>query len=238
MKILIIIPTYNEQGNIAILISEIWAQTAGHDISILIVDSHSPDGTGETVEGMARSDARIHVLHQPLKLGLGKAYLEGFHWAFQRDFELIVTMDADLSHDPAYIPEMIRQAANYDLVIGSRYVRGGGAINWSLSRKMISGFGNWYAKTIVGIPLNDLTSGFHCFHRQLLQGLLEPEPQSEGYVFLIELKFRSVIKKARVLEIPIIFRDRLRGKSKISKRIIGEAAVRVWQFAAKRFDGF
>ncbi len=234
MKTLVITPTYNEKGNIGSLVDEILSHTKGFDVSILVVDSHSPDGTGQIADQLAREHPQVHVLHQSGKLGLGKAYLDGFTWAFQRDFDAIVTMDADFSHPPSAIPEMIRQMDRFDLVIGSRYVQGGELVNWPWTRKLISGFGNWYARTIIGVGLHDLTNGFHCFRRTLLEKILEPAPKSEGYVFLIELKFRSLMLKARHLEIPIVFANRTQGKSKISRRIILEAAFRVWELAAQK----
>ncbi len=234
MKTLVIVPTYNEKDNVRPLVNEIQTHTKGSDVSILIVDSHSPDGTGEIANQLGRERAEIHALHQPGKLGLGKAYLDGFKWAFQMDFDYIVTMDADFSHPPSAIPEMIRKMKDYDLVIGSRYAPGGQLVNWPWTRKLISGFGNWYARTIIGLDLHDLTNGFHCFRRTLLERILVPLPKSEGYVFLIELKFRSLMQNARVLEIPIVFANRTQGKSKISRRVIWEAAFRVWQLAAEK----
>ena len=235
MKTLILTPTYNERGNIEALINQIQAQTREEQVSILVIDSNSPDGTGEIIDILARNRSGVYALHQPSKQGLGKAYLDGFRWALDKGFEVIFTMDADFSHDPVYIPSMLREIERVDLVIGSRYVRGGGVVNWPWPRRVVSRFGNWYAKTIMGIQLNDFTSGFQCFRAKLLEKILSPPVSSEGYVFLIELKFRASMEKARIFETPIIFKDRTRGESKISKGIIREAAVRVWQFAKQKY---
>lgn len=237
MKALVIIPTYNERDNLAPLVEEIRLHTQAYDVSILIVDSNSPDGTGNVADQLARGHSKIFTLHQPKKMGLGKAYLDGFRWALHSEFDVIVTMDADFSHDPRYIPEMLSQLERYDLIVGSRHVPGAAFVDWPFYRKLLSRFANWYARTIIGVGLCDLTNAFQCFRQKFLRAILEPEPRSEGYAFLIELKLRLLMQGARVLEIPITFKDRTRGQSKISKRVIWESAFRVWQFGAERRFG-
>lgn len=237
MKALVIIPTYNEKDNIVDLVEQIQAHTRGYDVSILIVDSHSPDGTGEVADQISRQNSKVHVFHQTKKLGLGKAYLDGFRWALNCNCDAIVTMDADFSHDPCYIPQLLGQLGSYDFIIGSRYAPGGAVVNWPLHRRLLSRFANAYARTLIGIGLRDLTNAYQCFPHRFLRILLEPELRSTGYAFLIEFKLRFLMRHARVLEIPIIFKDRTRGESKVSKRVIFESAFRVWQFAMERRFG-
>ena len=234
MKALIIIPTYNERENMEPLVEQIQIHAKGHDSSILIVDSNSPDGTGQVADQLKKRHPNLYVFHQPKKLGLGKAYIDGLRWALNWKCDAIVTMDADFSHDPSYIPQMLGLLANYDFIIGSRHTAGGKVVNWPIYRTILSKCANFYARTLIGMPLNDLTNAYQCFHHRFLPILLEPELRSTGYAFLIEFKLRFVERDARIVEIPIIFRDRTKGESKVSKRVIFESMLRVWQYAAER----
>ena len=225
MKPLIIIPTYNERENIGEMISLIFKEAGQYSPDILVVDSASPDKTAEKVRECQKEYSGVHLLEQTAKLGLGRAYLDGMRWALERDYEFLITMDADFSHHPCYLAPMLNRAENADLVIGSRYVEGGELKNWPKRRKALSQFANWYARTLTGLPFSDLTSGFHCFRRQLLKKVLRYKIHADGYAFLIELKFLSILQGARFDEIPIVFSDRTKGDSKISKRVILESML-------------
>lgn len=233
-KPLIIVPTYNERENVQDLFESIKEETAGNNFNILIVDSASPDGTADLVLELQKSFPEIHLLRQNAKLGLGKAYLDGMQWALQRDYDCIFTMGADFSHHPRYLKPILEKLRNYDLVVGSRYVKGGKLCNWPRTRRWLSRFSNWYAKTLIGLPFFDLTSGFHCFRSELLRSILRYNIHSEGYAFLIELKFLTIRQGGRAMEYPIIFSDRERGESKISKRVILESVFFVLKFASQR----
>lgn len=225
MKPIVIIPTYNEKENI----EKIIGQLMKYNFGILIIDDNSPDGTGELVENLKQKYSELHVIHREKKLGLGTAYILGFKWALQKDFDYIFTMDADFSHNPDYLPEFLEKLKNYDLVVGSRYVEGGGVRNWPIRRRIISRFGNFYAKTILRYYINDSTSGFMGFNRKVLEKIKIDEVKSEGYGFLIEMKYRTYNLGFKIFEYPIIFADRMLGKSKISKNIIWEAIFLVWR---------
>lgn len=225
MKAIVVIPTYNEGQNIQELIFKIRQICSKNHLDVLVVDSASPDKTAEKVEKLQRSDHSLYLIKQPGKLGLGKAYLDGMQWALSRDYECLITMDADFSHDPAYLPTVLAEIEHYDFIVGSRYVKGGGLENWPLYRLILSRFANWYAGTLMGMPFADLTSGFQCFRTSLLGKILRFNIHTEGYAFLMELKFLAVLLGARVKEIPIIFRDRTKGESKISKRVIFESML-------------
>lgn len=226
-KTLIIIPTYNEIENIENLVSAIYGQVP--EASILVVDDNSPDGTAALVEKLQKNDPRIHLIKRPGKMGLGTAYIAGFKYALERDFEYIFEMDADFSHDPVYLPRFLEAAKDFDLVLGSRYVPGGGVENWPWRRKMISIGGSLYSRMILGVPYKDLTGGFKCFRRGTLEALPLDEVHSEGYSFQIEMTYRAHKKGFTIREIPIIFKDRKGGKSKMSWAIFFEAFYRVWQ---------
>jgi dolichol-phosphate mannosyltransferase len=228
----IIVPTYNEAENLEPLCAAIFAQTDRCDI--LVVDDGSPDGTGAIADRLAQSDPRITVLHRPGKGGLGKAYLAGFDLALSRGYRFLLEMDADFSHDPAYLPQLLKAAENADLVLGSRYVRGGGTQNWGLARRLISLGGSLYARTILGVGIRDLTGGFKCFRRETLLALDLATVQAEGYAFQIELTYRALSLGLRVVEIPIVFADRRVGKSKMSRAILLEAIPMVWRLRAQR----
>ncbi len=226
---LIIIPTYNERDNIEKLL-ELISQTdpAAH---VLIVDDNSPDRTYEIVEGLIESTYpdRLFLLKRAGKLGLGTAYIAGFKWALARGYDCIFEMDADFSHDPKYLPAFLAAVETHDLVLGSRYVAGGGVKNWGLIRKFISRGGSLYARTILGLPLRDLTGGFKCFRREVLESIDLDSIKSNGYSFQIEMTYRASCKGFRIVETPIVFEDRTAGKSKMSRKIFLEAVLMVWK---------
>ncbi|MEI7771508.1 MAG: polyprenol monophosphomannose synthase [Chloroflexales bacterium] len=223
----VIIPTYNEAENIGQLIPQVLAHPR---CRVLVVDDGSPDGTGDMVARMAREEPRVGLLVRPGKLGLGTAYIAGFRRALADGAQLIVEMDADFSHDPRYLPALIDAATrDYDLVLGSRYVRGGGTTDWGLSRKLISRGGNLYAGVILGLPVSDSTGGYRCYRRGLLESINLGAVRSNGYAFQIEMVYRACGAGARIGEVPIIFPDRRVGQSKMSRRIVLEALVNVWR---------
>lgn len=225
MRSLVIIPTYNERDNIREIVPLVLAQ--GERFELLIVDDNSPDGTGAIADELARGHPRVHVLHRPTKAGLGPAYVAGFRWALARDYDLIFEMDADLSHDPADLPRFVAAIATCDVVLGSRYVPGGGVSNWPLPRRLISQGGSLYARLWLGVPIRDLTGGFKCFRRQVLETLDLDTIGSGGYGFQIEMTYRAIQAGFRVREIPIVFTDRTVGRSKMSRRIFVEAMLMV-----------
>jgi len=228
LKALIIVPTYNEKENIAGIIDAVLAQ--GDDIDILIVDDNSPDGTGKIIDRLAASETRIHVIHREGKLGLGSAYIAGFKWALANtDTRFVFEMDADFSHDPNAIPELLEAMKDHDLVLGSRYLYGITVINWPLSRLILSYGANVYTRIITGLPLKDSTGGFKCFRRETLEQLPLDTIRSDGYSFQIEMNFFCWKKGFRIVEIPIIFTDRRVGISKMSRKIIWEAMFMVWR---------
>ena len=222
-KTLIITPTYNERQNVETLLGRIHLVLPG--AHVLVVDDNSPDGTGQWVQQQSEQEAWVHVLRRPEKQGLGTAYCAGFKWALKRDYQWIIQMDADLSHDPDQIPDLLAESKDYDLVIGSRYIKGVNIVNWPLSRLILSWSANLYARLITGIPVWDLTGGFKCWKRKVLEKLDIPTIRSEGYSFQIETTFRAYRQGYSIKEVPIIFIDRTEGDSKMSKGIIYEA---VW----------
>lgn len=223
----VVIPTYNEAENIELLIPQILEQPR---FSVLVVDDNSPDGTGARVEDLARYDRRIGLLQRAGKLGLGTAYIAGFRRALAEGASFIFEMDADFSHDPAYLPALLAAAEErYDLVLGSRYVKGGGTENWGALRQFISRGGNLYAGMILGLPVADATGGYRCYRREVIERINLDQVRSNGYSFQIEMVYRAVQAGFRVGEIPIIFPDRRVGQSKMSRRIVFEALVNVWK---------
>ncbi len=232
-RALVCLPTYDERENLGPMVQAILA--AVPQVEILVVDDNSPDGTGRLADEIAAREPRVHVLHRAGKEGLGKAYLAAFAWALARDYGLVLEMDCDFSHDPRYLPGMLGAAEEADLVLGSRYVKGGGTVNWGLGRKLISRGGSLYARTILGLPVRDLTGGFKCFRREVLEAIDLPSVESTGYTFQIELTFRAFRRGFRVREIPIVFEDRRVGQSKMSRRIVLEALRRVWSIRFSRF---
>ncbi len=226
-RVLIIVPTYNERENIEVLVPRIFAVVP--HVNVLIVDDSSPDGTGAAANALAADDVRVHVLARPHKRGLGAAYRDGFRWALSKDYDTVIEMDADLSHDPSYLPRLLDTiAGGADLVIGSRRTRGGGTENWGMWRRAISAGGNIYASTILGVDVGDLTAGFKAFRRRVLETLDLEAIRSEGYSFQIEMTYRTLRAGFRVVEIPIVFVDRRVGQSKLSRRIFVEALYMVW----------
>jgi dolichol-phosphate mannosyltransferase len=231
----IVVPTYNEKQNIERLISALLE--AGPEIRVLIVDDNSPDGTAECVEAIASNNPRVRLLKRPRKMGLGSAYIDGFRDALDHGAEVLIQMDADFSHDPRYIPDLLRAIEDNDLVIGSRYVRGVNVVNWPIQRLLLSYFANSYSRVITGLPVHDATSGFKCFRREVLEAISLDEIISDGYCFQIEMTFRSWRKGFRVAEIPIVFTERHSGASKMSRNIIWEAVWKVWWFRLKALLG-
>jgi dolichol-phosphate mannosyltransferase len=243
LKFLIVIPTYNEIQNLKGLLESVFqvVDSKAHlygvsQVNVLIVDDNSPDGTGKLADELAKEsftrdkgsqEPRLFVLHRNQKNGLGKAYVAGFAWALDRGYDALLEMDADFSHNPTYLPEFWRLLKDNDVVMGSRYVNGGGVRNWGLVRQAISRGGSVYARAILGMPVNDMTGGFNAWRRQVLEAVDISTLRSEGYAFQIELKWRAWKKGFRLAEFPILFEDRTAGKSKMSKRIIVEAMMRV-----------
>lgn len=229
IKALVIVPTYNEAENVRELVPAILSQ--GPEFEVLIVDDNSSDGTGAIVEEMSHAEPRLHVLHRPGKMGLGTAYVDGFRYALQRDYDFVFEMDADFSHDPNSLPDFLRAAGadNADLVLGSRYLNGVTVVNWPLSRLILSYGANVYTKLITWMPVNDATGGFKCFRRRVLESLDLNRVHSDGYGFQIEMSFKAWRKKFRLKEIPITFTDRRVGISKMNRKIIWEAMWLVWR---------
>jgi dolichol-phosphate mannosyltransferase len=226
-RALIVVPTYNERDNVAEVVQRFLAEVpAAH---ILFVDDNSPDGTGEILDELAAHDPRVHVRHRPGKLGLGTAYLDGFRWGLARGYEYLFEMDADFSHDPKYLPGMLALARDADVVIGSRYVAGGGTENWGTGRKIISKGGSLYARTILGVKIRDVTAGFLCWRRNALETLDLDAIRSNGYSFQIEMKYRALQAGLHLVETPIVFVDRRAGQSKMSRAIFAEALLMVWK---------
>jgi len=228
LQIGIIIPTYNEAENLPKLVSTLFLLPL--DLRLVIVDDNSPDGTGSVADRLAADDARIRVLHREGKLGLRSAYITGIHLALDEGAQAVLQMDADFSHDPARIPDMAAQLANYDLVLGSRYVPGGSVDRqWPAWRRGLSAFANFYARSILGMRLHDVTTGFRLWRRETLLGMPLDQIRSNGYVFLVEMVYLADCLEYRIGEVPIYFADRRWGQSKMSVRIQVEAAFRVWQ---------
>jgi dolichol-phosphate mannosyltransferase len=220
-------PTYNERENLPRIVPRVLESHP--EVEILVVDDNSPDGTGLMAAGLARDEPRIHVLHREGKGGLRRAYIEGFRWGLERDYDLFFEMDADLSHPPDKIPVMINQARNHPIVVGSRYVgRRVNVVNWPITRLIISVFGSFYARVITRLPVMDATGGFNCWDRKVLEAVDLDRIGSNGYAFQIELKLRAWRKGFTPLEIPIVFTERETGESKMSKRIVLEAVWKVW----------
>jgi dolichol-phosphate mannosyltransferase len=228
MRIAVILPTYNEAENLPMLVSALLSLPL--DLTLLVVDDHSPDGTGKIADELStRHSGKVAVLHRTGKLGLRSAYMEGFQKAFDLGAEAVVQMDVDFSHDPNVLLEMARQLASYDVVIGSRYAKGGSLDErWPAWRKALSAFGNFYARTILTSPLHDMTTGFRMWRREALQSMPLARIRSNGYIFLVEMAYVAYRMGFRIAEVPIHFADRRWGKSKMSLKIQLEAAVRIW----------
>jgi len=221
---LVVIPTYNEVGNLAALVEQVLAQDAG--LEILVVDDHSPDGTGQLAEALAQKQPRLRVLHREAKLGLGTAYITGFKWALERGYDFVFEMDADFSHDPAHLKDFLKAIADADLVLGSRYLGGRvTVVNWPMGRLVLSYCANIYARWLTGLRIWDLTGGFKCFRRRVLEAIDLSQVRSNGYAFQIEMSVRAWRKGFTLKEIPIVFVDRTEGQSKMNRSIVREA---VW----------
>ena len=232
MKALVILPTYNEAGTIAEVVA--GALHASPDVDVLVVDDASPDGTGKIADEIAAGEPRVRVMHRPVKGGLGPAYLAGFRDGLARDYDMLLEMDSDLSHDPADVARLIEATARADLAIGSRYVPGGATVNWSGFRRALSRAGTLYAKGMLGLPLADATSGFRCYRRALLETIPLDDIRSEGYAFQIEMAWRAWTLGFSTVEVPIVFTERREGASKMSRRIVVEALWRVTRWAFRR----
>jgi dolichol-phosphate mannosyltransferase len=228
----LVLPTYNEAENIEAFVRAVLPQlaTAAPEYHVLIVDDNSPDGSGQIADRLAAELPSVEVMHRPEKQGLGRAYLAGFERALAGGADLVLEMDSDFSHDPQDLPRLIAAAGHADVVLGSRYVRGGGVTDdWGLTRRVLSRGGSWYARQVLRIPVKDLTGGFKCFRREVLEAIDLSGVHADGYGFQIELTYRALQAGFRVEEVPIVFRDRQAGSSKMSARIAVEA---VWKVPA------
>ena len=236
MKLFVIVPTYNEKENISDLVGDILGlEIKDTETGIIIVDDNSPDGTGEIADSLAAADPAVCVIHREGKLGLGTAYIAGMRLALEKKGDCIMTMDADFSHNPSYIPDIIKAMGSSDIVIGSRYVSGGGTRHWGLKRIILSKTANLIAKLMLKFEANDCTAGFRCYRRAVLEAVNLDNIFSNGYSFLVEMLYRCRSKNFRVGEVPIIFVDRTRGKSKISRKEIYKAMLTLVKL---RFGGF
>jgi len=226
-KAVVLLPTYNEKENIEKIIPEILKQD--DRLHVLVIDDNSPDGTGDIADRIASESPRVMVLHREKKEGLGQAYIAGFRWALERDYNYIFEMDADFSHDPIYLKDFLENIKEYDVVLGSRYISGVNVVNWPIMRLLLSYYANVYSRIVTGLPLRDGTAGFKCFRREVLEAINLDDVRSNGYSFQIEMSLRAYKKGFRIKEIPIIFYDRTAGESKMSKKIIREAVIMVWR---------
>ncbi len=234
-KSLVIIPTYNELENLPKLIPIVLSQDEG--IHILIVDDGSPDGTGAFVKEEMKKNDRIHLLEREKKMGLGTAYLAGFKYALQNNYDFIFEMDADFSHDPNEFKNFLIAIKENDLVLGSRYINGVRVLNWPMARLLLSFFASVYTRIITGMPIKDATGGFKCFRRSVLEAIDLDKVKSNGYSFQIEMTFKAYCKGFKIKEIPIVFIDRVKGKSKMSKKIVREAVTMVWKLRLQHMFG-
>lgn len=228
-QVLVVIPTYNERENLPEIVRQVLA--LGDSFRVLVVDDNSPDGTGKVADDLAAATGRIEVMHRAHKQGLGRAYIAGLQRGIESGAPIIAQMDADHSHRPQDLRTMVEALTeNVDLVLGSRYIPGGATEGWPWHRKLISRAGGVYAGKVLGVPIRDLTGGFKVWRRELLQAIDLPSITSDGYSFQIETTYRAVKQGARIVQVPIVFHDRVAGKSKLSRRVVLEAAVRVWRF--------
>jgi len=227
----LVLPTYNEAENIVAFVEAARAKLPAA-ARVLIVDDGSPDGTGEIADRLAAEHSSVEVLHRPQKEGLGPAYIAGFRRALAAGAELVLEMDSDFSHDPAYLPRMLEAAGRADVVLGSRYVPGGGVADWGALRKAISRGGSAYARLVLGVDVRDLTGGFKCFRREVLEAIDLGAVQARGYAFQVEMTYRALEAGFKVVEVPIVFRDRRAGDSKMDRSIVAEA---VWRVPLLRF---
>ena len=226
-RLLVIVPTLNERENLPSLAEAIFAQPAG--AHLLVVDDASPDGTGAVADELARADPRVRVRHRPRRLGIGSAYVEGFQRALADGYEAVITMDADWSHDPAYLPALVAAAADHELVVGSRYLHGISVVNWTLTRLMLSQGGNLYVRAITGLPLRDCTSGFQLVRRAALERIGVGSIRTNGYSFLVELKYRIFRSGGSMVEVPIVFTQRRYGRTKMTRPEIFLSLLNAWK---------
>lgn len=234
-KSLVIIPTYNELDNMPKLIPLVLSQN--DNVHILVVDDNSPDGTAKFVEEQARNNDRIHIIKREKKKGLGTAYITGFKYALKNDFDYIFEMDADFSHDPTEINNFLVAIKENDLVLGSRYIHGVRVQNWPMRRLLLSFFASVYTRLITGLPVRDATGGYKCFRRKVLEAINLDHVRSNGYSFQIEMTFKAYAKGFKIKEIPIVFVDRVKGKSKMSRKIVREAVIMVWKLRIQKIFG-
>jgi dolichol-phosphate mannosyltransferase len=230
-SVLLVVPTYNEKDNLPLLVPQI-RRIVPH-AHVLIVDDSSPDGTGRLADTMAAQDPHLHVLHRTAKDGLGRAYIAGFGWALPRAYSRIVQMDADLSHDPKYLPQLLQASQTHDLALGSRYVPGGGTANWGLDAARAQPRRQPVCTHYLGLRIRDLTGGFKCWRRHVLEDIDLPSVRSNGYSFQIEMTYRALLRGHTIQEVPIVFADRTEGQSKMSKKIVLEAIGMVWKLRAQ-----
>lgn len=239
-RALIVIPTYNEKDNVPIILDRVMKTDVSefvNDVHVLVVDDNSPDGTADAVQTIAAANSHVSLLRREGKQGLGKAYVAGFQWALERGYDYVFEMDADLSHQPEYLPEFFRSLQNCDMVVGSRYVRGVNVINWPLKRLLISYFGNLYARIVTGMKVKDVTAGYVGYRTDVLRAIDLQRVSASGYSFQIEMKYRAWKLGFRLCETPIIFYDRTIGTSKMSTNIIREGLLLVWKLKIKSFFG-
>jgi dolichol-phosphate mannosyltransferase len=234
LNVYVIVPTYNERDNITDLVQQLLDLPV--QPHVVVVDDNSPDGTGELADELARQSSRVRVIHRAAKMGLGTAYVAGFRYGLQQRADRLITMDADFSHDPAYIPALVDLSQHYHITIGSRYVPQGGVKNWGWQRRFLSWGANHFAKLVLGLDANDCTAGFRCYHREVLQSIDLDQIFSNGYSFLVEMLFKSQRVGFTVGEIPIIFANRERGQSKISQNEIFKAMYTVSRLAISRLE--
>lgn len=233
-RALVIVPTYNEAENLEPLVSAVLAQDVRLDV--LVVDDHSPDGTGEIADRLAAQTSRVHVRHRPSKMGLGTAYIEGFKWSVEQGYDFVFEMDCDFSHDPKYLPQLLAAISDADLALGSRYIKGGQTPDWGLMRKLISRGGNTFARLVLGLKTHDCTGGFRCYRRETLERVPWSRIEIEGYGFQVGAVYCVERLGDKIIEIPIVFPDRQVGKSKMSSRIVVEAFLFVIRLAfSERF---
>lgn len=232
MRAIVILPSYNEALDVLPLSADVLSRDPS--LEVLVVDDNSPDGTGDLVEEASRTEPRLHLLRRPAKLGLGSAYLAGFRHALDRGADLVLTMDCDYSHHPRYLPAMLEAMRDADMVVGSRYVPGGGVVNWPLRRRLLSRFANFYTRVVLRLPVRDCTAGFRCYSREVLLAVDPFSIRSSGYAFLEEMVWLVHRHGFRIVEIPIVFEDRTQGDSKIDSREIYRAAWNVFRNSLRR----
>jgi dolichol-phosphate mannosyltransferase len=229
---LVIVPTFNERDNLPVLVRALMTYP---EVSMLIVDDQSPDGTGAVADDLSRAfPGRIDVMHRTAQRGLGRSYLDGMRWALTRPIDVICQMDADLSHEPGQLPDLLAAIERADLVIGARYMAGGAIVNWPLRRRLLSRFANTYIRLITRLSVRDCTSGFRCWRREALATLPLAQIESDGYSFLVEMLFAAAVAGLTIAEVPITFVERRLGESKLSKAVIIESAITPWRLVAAR----